>query len=81
MSLSLLRVLGKLDQPHGDGEFLEIQTGRGGCIRDRPDVFENPYRNLGAPKEFDRVGSTDVSPPLDVGGSEESQIVGLSQKK
>jgi len=74
---SLLPILGQLDQSHGDGEFLEVETGRRGLIRDRPDVFQYRHRKLGARKEFDRLGSADAALPLDVGGLEHCQVVWL----
>ena len=81
MSLSLLPILCKLDQTHGNSKFLEIKTGSRGCVGNRPNVFQNLDWKLGAPKEFDRIGSTDVSPSLYVGSFEESQIVGLLMLK
>ena len=81
MSLSLLPILCELDQTHGDSKFLEIKTRSRGCISNRPNVLQNLYWKLGAPKEFYRIGSTDVSLSLYVGSFEESQIVGLLKMK
>ena len=77
-TLSLLPVLGQLNQTNGNSEFLEVQAGRRGLISDRPDVLQGLNGKLRATKKFDRLGSADVSPSLDVGDFEQFQVVGLS---
>jgi len=70
-------VLGQLDDPDRHGEFLVVQARGGGLVGNRPDIFQNLNRELGAGKELYRLRTGDDSVLLDVSGPKEGQVIGL----
>ena len=69
LSLPLLPVLGQLDQPQSDGEFLVVEARRRWLICDRPDIFQDLNGKLGARKKLDCLSSANVGCSLNVGGT------------
>jgi len=77
LPLSLLPVLGKLDQPNRDGKLLQIKVGRRGLIGNRPNIFQDLHGKLRAPKEFDGLYSSDDAIYLNIGGFEQRKVIWL----
>jgi hypothetical protein len=77
-SLSLLSILCQLNESHSHSKFGGIQRASRWLIGNGPDVLQDFDWQLGSGKELNRFGASNVAISLDIGGSKETSIIGLS---